>query len=103
MQHHDQELSPQSRFVKHVESLVEMFDELGNMFGKDSEDLIVLDTKEIIAESASVCLQSIKSKGKFQYDRYVEEHCVTPVSGIIPRNNMTVYDMSRTGKNFTLN
>ena len=43
--HHEQVMSVQTNFQKHVESLVQVMESMGNPFTEDSHDLLVLDTK----------------------------------------------------------
>ena len=58
-QHHKQHSSSQKAFVKDVESLIGVIDEMGNNFLEESNDLLVLDTKDIvdasIAEAEKKC------------------------------------------------
>ena len=44
--HHDQSASVQSAFVKDVQSIVNVMEDFGNPFNKESQDLLVLDTKD---------------------------------------------------------
>ena len=46
-QHHDQVASIQIYFARDVQSLVTVIEELGNPFEEESQDLLVIDTKEI--------------------------------------------------------
>jgi hypothetical protein len=81
--------------------MVATFQELGNPFTEDSKDLIVLDTKEVMGENAATSLQTVKAIGQSQYDTYVAERLekrVTPVSDIIPRNNMTLFHKTSPSK-----
>ncbi len=50
--HHDQATSVQISFAKDVCSLVTVIEELGNPFEEESQDLLVLDTKEIADPTA---------------------------------------------------
>ena len=45
--HHDQTANVQTSFTKDGHSLITVFEELGNPFEEKSQDLFVLDTKEI--------------------------------------------------------
>ena len=51
--HHDQTASVQTSFARDVRSLVMVMEELGNPFKEESQDLLVLDTKEIADEDSS--------------------------------------------------
>lgn len=46
---------------------------MGNPFCEDSNDLIVLDTKEIMPKCVVEAISGAKEKGKSMYDKYVEE------------------------------
>ena len=46
--HHDQTAGVQTSFAKDVHSLINVFEEMGNPFDEKSQDLLVLDTKEIV-------------------------------------------------------
>ena len=43
------EPSIQALFSKNVMSMVDMFEQSGNPFSEDSQDLVVLDTKAVIS------------------------------------------------------
>ena len=46
--HHEQKQHIQSAFARDVQSLTEVFEEMGNPFLEDSEDLLVLDSRNIV-------------------------------------------------------
>ena len=46
--HHDQTPSVQKRFAADTEALVAAFNEAGNPFNEDSDEIIILDTKEVV-------------------------------------------------------
>jgi len=46
--HYDQTTSVQTSFAKDVHSLIANFEELGNSLEEKNQDLLVLDTKEIV-------------------------------------------------------
>lgn len=50
--HRDLTPSVQSSFVKDVRSLVGVIEEMGNPFEDESQDLVILDTKEIAGPAA---------------------------------------------------
>ena len=51
--HHEQTPAVQATFLKEVKSLVAVFEEMGNPFLEQSEDLLVLDTKDILDPSVA--------------------------------------------------
>lgn len=70
--------------------MVTTLEELGNYFCEDCQNVIVLDTKEVLDGSAVTSSKTIESTGKTQYEKYVvERHQArsVPVSNIIPKKN----------------
>ena len=51
--HHDQSPSVQNRFVADTKALIAAFQEMGNPFIEDSDEIIVLDTKEVMSEETA--------------------------------------------------
>ena len=66
-QHHEQTRSSQVLFVQQVQSLVEAVEEMDNPFLEGTQDLLSLDTRDVIdsAVASSVC--SAEKKGVEQY------------------------------------
>ena len=60
MIHHDQKANVQNAFRKDVCSLGNVMEELGNPFEEESEELVVLDSKEIADPSAVEAKNSSK-------------------------------------------
>ena len=56
--HHDEGLSTQKTFQLHVLSLVEVINDMGNPFLDQSEDLLTLDTGNVLDESVVDTSQS---------------------------------------------
>ncbi len=54
--HHEDTRSLQSLFYRDVTALTRATEEMGNSFMEETEDLLVLDTKEIVASDALVRL-----------------------------------------------
>ena len=50
-QHHEQCESTQKAFFNHVKALSNVIDEMGNPFTDESNDLLVLDTTDIVDSS----------------------------------------------------
>ena len=69
--HHDQTSSVQKSFAKDVHSLVSVVEELGNSFDEESQDLLVLDTKEIA-----------KNLGQEQFDQFTKERLLDSTKSI---------------------
>ena len=63
--HHEQTKSSQVLFAQHVQSLVGVFEEMGNPFLEEKNDLLKLDTRDIIAQAERI--------GQQQYELYVHD------------------------------
>ena len=70
---HDDTPSQQSTFHRDVTSLVCTIQGMGNPFMVDSEDLVVLDNKEILGSDAVVKLRTVEEVGAKQYVDFVAE------------------------------
>ena len=70
--HHEQVLSTQIEFLKHVKSPVNGIDQLGNPF-KDSGDLLSLDMKDIMPAEVAQSVKSAKKIGQNQYKNFIKE------------------------------
>ncbi|VDI22411.1 Hypothetical predicted protein [Mytilus galloprovincialis] len=58
--HHENKTSVQKSFLKDIWSMVEVMNELGNPFMEDSQDLLVLDTKDIAPTSVVDTIRKIE-------------------------------------------
>ncbi len=92
--HHEQKQHIQSAFARDMQSLTEVFEELGNPFLEDSEDLLVLDSRNIVDTALSDTFKDIEQLGLDQYETYVEERLVKRTKAIadpIKRNNLYLF------------
>ncbi|KAL7373698.1 hypothetical protein ABVT39_012891 [Epinephelus coioides] len=51
--HHEQQPAMQEAFMKHVRSLTAVIEEMGNPFLEESQDLLVLDSKDIMSSAVA--------------------------------------------------
>lgn len=58
--HHEETPSARKGFVKDVQSLVAVTEELGNPFEEDSLDLLVLETKDIADPAVIETVRTVK-------------------------------------------
>ena len=68
--HHEEGFSTQRNFKEQTVNLVQVFCELGNPFLDDSDELLALDTRNVLDESV---VNTVQSKGKDQYATYCKE------------------------------
>ena len=71
--HHDQTANVQNAFRKYVCSLSNIMEELGNPFEEESEDLLVLDSKEIADPSAVEDVKKAQNIGQQQFKTFTKE------------------------------
>ena len=66
----------QERFQTQVRALVHSFETLGNPFKEDSDDLLVLDTKEIASTQVVTTVNGIENAGQEQFQMFLEERLI---------------------------
>ena len=71
--HHEEGFSTQRNFKEQTVNLVQVFCELGNPFLDDSNELLALDTRNVLDESVVNTVRTVQSKGKDQYATYCKE------------------------------
>ena len=93
-QHHDQISSVQAAFVRNVRSLIIVIEDLGNPFEKESTDLFVLDSKEIIYHVSVQTVQNVRMIGQDQFQAFTRE-CLFKRSksfdDVIHRNKLMLF------------
>ena len=81
-------------FLKEVKSLIAVIEDMGNPFLESSEDLMVLDTKDILDTSVGETVQTAESLGKEQYKAFVEERlvrCEVPITDVTSKNKLALF------------
>ena len=93
--HHEQTPSVQRSFLKDVQSLLASFEDFGNPFEEDSQDLLVLDTKEIADPAVVETVRTAKEVGQRQFDTFVNE-CLLDhsreIDDTIHRNKLPLFN-----------
>ena len=69
--YHEQVKSVQEKFQAQVRALVETMETLENPFKEDSDDLLVLDTKEISSDNVVATVNTIENAGQGQFQVFV--------------------------------
>lgn len=91
-QHHEAEASFQVSFTRDVNALVATLNEMGNPFMEESNDLLVLDTKDISGPAATTRMCQIESLGIDQCNEFLTERLVRRTKSIydpIKRNTLS--------------
>ena len=96
--HHEETPSVQNTFARDVRSLVAVIEELGNPFEEDSQDLLVLDTKEIADPAVIETIRNAKQIGQDQFEAFSKECIVDRTKSIeeaIHRNKLPLFATKR--------
>ena len=96
--HHEETPSVQNTFARDVRSLVAVIEELGNPFEEDSQDLLVLDTKEIADPAVIETVRNAKQIGQYQFEAFLKECIVDRTKSIeetIHRNMLPLFATKR--------
>ena len=96
--HHEETPSMQNTFARDVRSLVAVIEELGNPFEEDSQDLPVLDTKEIADPAVIETVRNAKQIGQDQFEAFSKECIVDRTKSIeeaIHRNKLPLFATKR--------
>ena len=91
--HREQQPGVQSAFLKDVQSLTVVLQDMGNPFLEESNYLLVLDTKDIM-EPVAVTVRKVETIGQEQYSKFVDERlskCMTPVGDPLPKNKLPLF------------
>ena len=92
--HHDQQPAVQAVFLKEVKALVTVMEEMGNPFLEHSQDLLDIDTRDIMDTQVAETVRRIETLGKEQYTKFVTERlerCTTPLTETIPKNKLPLF------------
>lgn len=92
--HHDQRPGVQAAFLKEVKALVTVLDEIGNPFLEHSEDLLVIDTRDIVDSEVAETVRNIETLGEEQYTKFVTERlekCETLITETLPKNKLPLF------------
>ncbi|CAG2228323.1 unnamed protein product [Mytilus edulis] len=94
VRHHEQVESKQKAFEKQVIALTATIEEMGNPFLEESEDLLVLDTRDIVDPKVANTVRNIEQIGNDKYHEYVRERLdkrTTPLSDPIKQNKLHLF------------
>ena len=104
--HYEEEHSLQVKFRKDVLSFVDVVVHIGNPFIATRQELVALDTQNVMEQVVVTSLFQIHAMGKALHTAYVTERlekASVPTSDTINRNNMFTFanrlDRKRKGKN----
>ena len=91
--HYGQRPGVQTSFLKEVKALVAVIEEMGNQFLEQSQDLLVLVTKDILDPSVGESVKKADKLSEKQYHNFVKERfnqCEKPITDVIPQNKLVL-------------
>ena len=74
--------------------MVSAIEESENPFNEDSQDLVTLDSKEVMGETAVNSLREAETIAKSRYEMHVDKRLKQrsiPISNIIPKKTMSLF------------
>ena len=92
--HHDQKRNVQTKFAQDVQSLTRTIEEMGNPFTEYSNDLLVLNSRDVVDTAIADTMWQMEKLGLEQYETYVVERLVNQTVSItdpIRRNNLHLF------------
>lgn len=103
--HHEEGRASQHRFRRHVTDLLDVLIGRGNPFEETSADLVTLDNKVCIDESAAASVCMLESRGQEQYDNFrkgVLENADVLLTTPIKKNNLLLFHEKKMPKKTAL-
>ena len=74
-----------------MKALVAVIEEMGNPFLEQSQDILVLETKDILDPSEGESVRKADKLGEKQYHNFAKERfnqCEKPITDVIPKNKL---------------
>ena len=92
--HHEHGRANQANFGSHVQSLVDVIDEMGNPFADNGSQLYRIDTKEVFGKESVEAVQHIERIGQEQYENYLTTRLNgdQPISDPIKKNKFLIFN-----------
>jgi hypothetical protein len=94
LKHHEQVHSQQLSFRNDLQSVVRSFEDQGNPFMEEDEDLMAIDTKDVMGNETVETVKNVIELGKKQYKSYVEDRLVkrsTAITTPLKKNNLPLF------------
>jgi hypothetical protein len=98
--HHEEGFSFQKSFKADVERLTATIKEMGNPFMTADEDVVRLDTRDVMPEEVARSIRSIESLGTEQYQAFRQDVLISRTKSIhapLKRNSLSLFKATKTG------
>lgn len=90
IRHYEQVRSQQNTFAKHVNAFCSVVEDMGNPFMEQSEDLLILDTHDIVDKKVAETVRNIEIIRKQQFHQFVKER--------LESNSKSIYEPIKQNK-----
>ena len=94
LKHHEQAYSYKKLFRNDLQSVINSFEDLGNPFMEEEEELMALDSKDVVGSNVVHAIKNIVQTGKGQFESYVKERLTkrtTAISAPLKKNNLPLF------------
>ncbi|CAG2187553.1 unnamed protein product [Mytilus edulis] len=92
LRHHEQVKSRQDTFARQVKAFCSVLEEMGNPFMEQSDDLLILDTRDIVDPRVAETVRKVEEIGKEQFNKFVTER--------LQSNTKSIYEPIKQNKLF---
>ena len=92
--HHEQTKAFQVKFVDQVKAMVNVIEEMGNPFVEESNDVLRLQTRDIMDQSVVEFIGHAEQLAQEQYKSFVTDrllNCKKPIKDPIQRNKVCLF------------
>lgn len=92
--HHEEGFSTQKTFKEQVLLLIQTIKDMGNPFLESTDELLNLDTQNVMDESVRDTVRSVESLGKDQYRNYQKSvllDCTHSIHNPIKKNSLALF------------
>ena len=96
--HHEEGFSSQKSFKEQVASLTAVISEMGNPFLEDTDELLALDTRNVLDVSVANSVREVCNLGKLQYSNYYKEVIIDrqrSIHDLIKKNSLPLLNSSK--------
>ena len=97
-EHHDSSTSSQRQFLDDIIKMLNTFEEWGNPFDDDSNDLYSLESKLVVPEDLAKNVRNMKQVGLDQFNEFINERLHKrniPISDTIKKNHLNIFSLPK--------
>ena len=99
VKHHEQVKSVQASFAKQVKALCHTLEEMGNPFEETSQDLLVIDSKDVVGDGVFTTVRNLDKIGKQLYSAFDKSRLRNRTESLfspLQRNKLPLFNCPQT-------